>query len=106
VEFSDDRLSIVLRRFHDADWAALEADLWQATTEVYEIPLECVRLDSTTSYGYHSTEPDGVMQLGHSKDHRPDLPQIKLMAAAAQPSGLLLASAIPATPPTTRCMSR
>jgi len=32
------------------------------------------------------------MQLGHSKDHRPDLPQLKLMAAAAQPSGLLLAT--------------
>ena len=31
------------------------------------------------------------MQLGHSKDHRPDLPQIKLMAAAAEPSGLFLA---------------
>src|SRR5947207_5569501 len=31
------------------------------------------------------------MQLGHGKDHRPDLPQIKLMAAAAEPSGLFLA---------------
>jgi len=32
------------------------------------------------------------MQLGHSKDHRPDLPQLKLMAAAAEPTGLLVAS--------------
>ena len=31
------------------------------------------------------------MQLGHSKDHRPDLPQFKLMAAVAEPSGLFLA---------------
>lgn len=31
------------------------------------------------------------MQWGHSKDHRPDLPQLKLMAAAAEPSGHLLA---------------
>lgn len=92
VEFSDDRLSIILRRFHDADWATLEADLWEATCEVYEVPLECVRLDTSTSYGYHAIEPEGVMQLGHSKDHRPDLAQIKLMAAAAQPSGLLLAT--------------
>ena len=29
---------------------------------------------------------------GHSKDHRPDLPQLKLMAAAAEPSGHLIAS--------------
>jgi transposase len=94
VEFSDDRLSIILRRFHDADWPALEANLWQATCEVYDIPIDCVRVDATTSCGYHTIEPDGVMQLGHSKDHRPDLPQLKLMAAAAQPSGLLLATDI------------
>jgi transposase len=94
VEFTDDRLSIILRRFHDSDWGALEGNLWQATTEVYEIPMECVRVDTSTSYGYHSPEPGGVMQLGHSKDHRPDLAQIKLMAAAVQPSGLLLASDI------------
>ena len=34
------------------------------------------------------------MQLGHSKDHRPDLAQIKVMAAVAQPSGLWIASSI------------
>jgi transposase len=91
AEFSDDRLSIVLRRLHGAAWPALEADLWQATCQVYEIPISCIRLDSTTSCGYHALEPDGVMQLGHSKDHRPDLAQLKLMAAAAQPTGQLLA---------------
>jgi transposase len=32
------------------------------------------------------------MQLGHSKDHRPDLPQLKLMVAAAEPSGHLIGS--------------
>jgi transposase len=94
VEFSDDRLSIVLRRLHDADWPELESDLWQATCEVYEVPLECVRVDASTTCGYHTVEPYGLMQLGHSKDHRPDLPQLKLMAAAAQPSGLLLATDI------------
>jgi transposase len=91
AEFSDDRLSIVLRRLHDTDWPALETDLWQATCQVYEAPIQCVRLDSTTTCGYHTTEADGVMQLGHSKDRRPDLAQLKLMAAAAQPTGHLLA---------------
>jgi len=51
-----------------------------------------VCLDSTTTYGYHTATEDGVMQYGYSKDHRPDLPQLKLMAAAAEPSGHLLAS--------------
>lgn len=89
--FSDDRLGIVLRRLHDTDWPGLETDLWQATCQVYEVPICCIRLDSTTSCGYHTVEPDGLMQLGHSKDHRPDLAQLKLMAAAAQPTGQLLA---------------
>ena len=91
VEFSDDRLSIVLRRLHDTDWPALETDLWQVTCQVYEVPICCIRLDSTTSCGYHTIDADGLMQFGHSKDHRPDLAQLKLMAAAAQPTGHLLA---------------
>src|SRR5689334_5242605 len=91
LEFSDDRLSIVLRRLHDTDWSALETDLWRATCQVYEVPIHAIRLDSTTSCGYHTIDPDGIMQLGHSKDHRPDLAQLKLMAAAAQPTGHLLA---------------
>ena len=91
VEFSDDRLAIILRRLHDADWAALEADLWQETCQVYDIPMECIRLDSSTSFGYHEIKADGIMQLGHSKDHRPDLPQLKLMAAAAQPTSQIIA---------------
>lgn len=91
VEFSDDRLSIVLRRLYEADWPALEKDLWLATCEVYQINYDCIRLDSTTSYGYHEIVPDGILQQGHSKDYRPDLPQLKLMAAVAQPTGQLMA---------------
>ena len=34
------------------------------------------------------------MQLGHSKDHRDDLAQFKLMAAAAEPTGHLLATRV------------
>src|SRR5262249_42327330 len=33
----------------------------------------------------------GLMQLGHSKDHRDDLAQLKLMAAVAEPTGWFLA---------------
>jgi transposase len=93
-ECSDDRLSIILKRLQAADWGALEADLWNASCEVYEIPVEQCRLDSTTSYGYHTIEPEGLMHYGHSKDHRPDLPQLKLMAAAALPAGQTIAADI------------
>jgi transposase len=92
VEFSDDRLGGVLARLSDdATWGAIERDLWTATVTGYELELAGIRLDSTTSYGYHRVIDEGVMQRGHSKDHRPDLPQLKLMAAAAEPSGHLIA---------------
>jgi transposase len=93
VDFSDDRLTLVLNRLSDLEvWPELEADLWQTQCDVYALPpVQRVHLDATTSYGYHAIDDDGLMQLGHSKDHRPDLPQIKLMAAAAQPGGLFLA---------------
>jgi transposase len=93
VEFSDDRLSLVPRRLGDLTaWRELEADLWHTQCDVDAVPpVERVRLDATTSYGYHAPADDGLMQPGHSKDHRPDLPQFKLMAAAAAPSGMFLA---------------
>ena len=92
VEFGDDRLTLLLKRL-DAQtaWESLEADLWHTHCDVYALPVERVRLDATTSCGYHAVTEDGLMQLGHSKDHRPDLPQFKLMAAVAEPSGLFLA---------------
>src|SRR3954453_12706353 len=95
VEFSDDRLTLLLKRL-DAPtaWESLEADLWRTHCDVYALPVERVRLDATTSCGYHSVTDDGLMQLGHSKDHRPDLAQFKLMAAVAEPTGLFLAGDI------------
>ena len=92
VEFNDDRLTLLLKRLADtAAWEALEADLWHTHCHVYALPVERVRLDATTSCGSHTVTDDGLMQLGHSKDHRPDLAQFKLMAAVAEPTGLYLA---------------
>lgn len=92
VEFNDDRLGIVLHRLSSTPaWNGLETDLWQSTVGVYEMEITGMRLDSTTAKGYHTPTEDGTMQYGYSKDHRPDLPQLKLMAAAADPSGHLIA---------------
>src|SRR6478672_9599807 len=92
-EFNDDRLGLILKRLsHEPAWHELEAVLFRVQCEVYALPpVQRIRLDATTTYGYQASDDDGLMQLGHSKDHRPDLPQIKLMAAAAEPSGLFLA---------------
>jgi transposase len=92
VEFNDDRLSIGLRRLSDPEaWAAIEAAVWSSSFVVYRFTTKQVRLDSTSSYGFHLPFEGGVMQFGYSKDQRPDLPQIKLMAAAAQPAGQIIA---------------
>lgn len=92
VECSDDRLGGVRYRLSDDEtWDALERSLWVATVTVYELELAGIRLESTTSYGYHHVTDAGVMPRGHSKDHRPDLPQLQLRAAAAEPSGPLSA---------------
>src|SRR6266566_2850147 len=37
---------------------------------------------------------DGLLQLGHSKDHRPDLPQLKVMLATLDPLGMPLATEV------------
>jgi transposase len=95
VEFSDDRLGILLKRLSNQQkWPELETDLWEHSVLVYDLEVNQIRLDSTTSYGYHIIEEDGLMQLGHSKDHRPDLGQLKLMAACADPGGHWLTSEV------------
>ena len=94
TEFTDDRLGLVLRRLSDSvAWAHCEAALWDAVATVYALPAPTqVRLDASTFSGLHTVEPGGLMQYGHSKAHRPDWPQVKLMAAVAEPAGWLLAS--------------
>jgi transposase len=93
-EFSDDRLGILLKNLAAADWDALESDLFRSCFDVYEFPRDAFHLDTTTSCGHHTITPDGIMQLGHSKDHRPDLPQLKIMAAVTQPLAFPVSTAV------------
>lgn len=94
-DFTDDSLGVILKRLSSEDiWHRIEAELWQSSLVIHQVPLKGVRLDSTTSYGYHKTSAEGVMQQGYSKDHRPDLAQLKLMLAVAEPSGVPIASDI------------
>ncbi len=92
-DFNDDRLARLLRRFSkNLAWENIEKSLWMATVDVYEFSPIKIRLDSTASYGYHETTENGVMQLGSSKDYRPDLPQLKIMAAVAEGCGYFIGS--------------
>lgn len=92
VDFGDDRWGGVLPRLsHDEAWAAIAEDLWAATGAVYARELTGSRLESPTSSGYHQVTEAGVMPFGPRTDHRPDLPHLQLMAAAAAPAGQLVA---------------
>lgn len=95
LDFSDDRLASVLDALsEDEGWAAFEVSLNRRTIRVYDLRPERVRIDSTTARGYWQVTEDGLFQLGHSKDHRPDLPQLKVMVAALDPLGMPVATQV------------
>ncbi len=95
LDFTDDRLADVLTALSDdACWQAFERALNQNLLRVYDLSAERVRLDSTTASGYWAVSKDGLLQFGHSKDHRPDLPQLKVMLASLDPLGLPLVTQV------------
>jgi transposase len=51
-------------------------------------------LDATTASGYWRVTEDGLFPCGHRKDHRPDLPQVKVMLSVLDPLGLPVATDI------------
>jgi transposase len=89
LDVSDDRLATVLEALSDdTRWSACEGALNHHLLRVYDLQAECVRLDSTTASGHGTVTEDGLFQFGHSKDHRPDLPQVKIMVSALDPLGM------------------
>jgi transposase len=93
VDFTDDRLEVVLRRLsHDERWGAFESALNQHTVRVYDLPTQRVHVDSTSASAYATVSEGGLFQFGHSKDYRPDLPQVKVMQAVLDPLGMPLAT--------------
>ncbi len=73
-------------------WGAFERALNQSVLRVYDLQGRVVRVDTTTAAAY--VTPEGMFQLGHSKDHRPDLPQVKIAMAVLDPLGLPLTTTV------------
>ncbi len=92
-DLTDDRLANVLTMLSDpVEEAAIDQALLADWLQVYQLPRERVRLDSTSVSVYHDDPPvGGLLRRGHSKDHRPDLAQFKAMLASLDPLGLPLA---------------
>ena len=95
LDFSDDHLETVLDQFSDDEqWDSFEGKLSRHTLRVYSLSSECIRLDTTTAYGHREVEAEGLFQFGHSKDYRPDLPQVKISQAALDPLGMPVSTTV------------
>ncbi len=95
LDLSDDRLASALRYLSETGpWEAFESGLNQQLLRVYDLQGQRVRLDSTSASGYWQVSEGGLFQFGHSKDHRPDLPQLKVMLATLDPLGLPLVTLV------------
>jgi transposase len=95
LDLSDDRLADILDRLADAaTWAERETALNGTVLRVYEVDGDRVRLDSTSAKTYAGVSEGGLFQFGHSKDHRPDLPQVKISLSALDTLGLPLTTTV------------
>jgi transposase len=92
TDMTDDRLAKVLSLLGDtAHQTALDQGLVQSWITLYELPTEMTRHDSTTVSVYQEAgDEEGLLGYGHSKDHRPDLVQFKVMLSTLDPLGLPL----------------
>ena len=92
-DLTDDRLATILDYLCVAErWGACERALNESVLRVYDLQGRVVRVDTTTAAAY--VTPEGMFQLGHSKDHRPDLPQVKIAMAVLDPLGLPLTTTV------------
>ena len=95
LDFADDRLAAILRYLNqDESWQKYEQEQGKHLIRAYNLSTEIVRLDATTASSYIEPNEGSLFQLGHSKDHRPDLAQVKIMLASLDPLGLPLATQV------------
>jgi transposase len=95
LDFSDDHLGRVLDYLsQDEEWDTFEGEVTSQTMRVYALKASCVRIDTTTAMGYRGVDAEGLFQFGHSKDYRPDLPQVKIAQAALDPLGMPVSTTV------------
>jgi len=92
-DLTDDRLGILLDKYSDDEsWNKFEATHNQKLIQVYDLDLinEPIRLDAMVTQSHRPVKDD--FQIGYSKQHRADLPQMKTMLAAVDPYAIPLVS--------------
>lgn len=95
ADFTDDRLGdCLLQLSDDKNWCKIEKELGQKIINVYQLTGKTVRVDATTVTVYHDDEGSHLVGAGYSKEHRPDLNQIKVMMSSLDPVSLPIATAV------------
>jgi transposase len=102
---TDDRLADLLSILGSSQHEVLESIetfLGQHLIRAYSLPTDAARSDTTSFSVYHQLSEDdsqgektstALLQLGYSKDRRPDLLQYRQMLATLDPMGMPLVSA-------------
>jgi transposase len=92
TDLSDDRLAVALSKLgYEAFQQQADESMVADWVSVYALPTHTIRLDSTSVSMYSQIEYEGsLLQRGHSKDHRPDLVQFKVMMSTLDPLGMPL----------------
>lgn len=87
------RLSEVLGEDDDA-MSECQSRTGQNMISAYQLPTEIARYDTTSFNVYHHPEngKNGILEFGHSKNHRSDLLQFKQGLATLDPAGIPLLS--------------
>lgn len=95
LDFSDDRLAALLKQMGNlATWQSFEQELSSYLLRVYDLQADLVRVDATSAKTYAGVSEGGLFQFGHSKDHRPDLAQVKISMASLDPLGLPVSTTV------------
>lgn len=92
-DLTDDRWATILAYLRvTAGGVEVARALNQSVRRVDDLPGRVVRVDTTTAAA--SGTPEGLFQLGPSKAHRPDRPQVKIAMSVLEPLGLALTTAV------------
>lgn len=112
MDLEDCRLGRLLEKFaDDSTWNNLEKSFYSNSFSILQLDvnppksfqddpstsseiLKTIKIDATTAYGHHEVTENSIMQFGWSKDHRSDLPQIKMMVSVEGNTGVQIASDI------------
>jgi transposase len=93
---TDDRLGRLSEVLGENSEAISECQLriGQSIISAYQLPTEIARYDTTSFNVYHHPEngKNGILEFGHSKNHRSDLLQFKQGLATLDPAGVPILS--------------